>query len=224
MNLPMQTEQQRIGIYGGTFNPIHHGHLVAAQSAAEALALSSVVFVPSGTPPLKPCTELASAQHRLAMVQLAIAGNPLFSSDDHEVRGTGKSYTVDTMRHLAARYPAGTALFFIVGQDCAAKLHHWKGIAELQRLASFVRLNRAASANPADLAPDTPPLLDVSMPALELSSTLLRARLARGRPVSYLTPPAVADYIARHGLYRAASDTNTNTNTNTNTDIKEAAA
>lgn len=190
----------RIGIYGGTFNPIHHGHLIAAQSAAEALDLSEVIFVPSCIPPLKPCSDLASGIHRLAMVRLAVEGNPRFSVSDIEVRRDQKSYTVDTMRELAAVYP-DTRLFFLVGADCAPKLHQWKGIEELQRLVEFSVFNRPGATPAGALPPGTPALHHVAMPGLELSSTHLRARLAAGRPVHYLTPPAVEDYILRHRLY-----------------------
>jgi nicotinate-nucleotide adenylyltransferase len=196
---------QRIGIYGGTFNPIHHGHLLAAQTAGEALQLSKVIFVPSCIPPLKPCPDLASGEHRLAMTRLAIAGNPLFSLSDIEVRRQHRSYTIDTVRELAALQSGGTRLFFILGADCVPKLHHWKGIDELCQLVEFAAINRPGAARADAPPPGTPPLHHITMPALELSSSLLRARLAAGKPARYFTPPAVADYIARLGLYRPTS-------------------
>jgi nicotinate-nucleotide adenylyltransferase len=190
----------RIGIYGGTFNPIHNAHLCVARTALEALDLSRVIFVPAGTPPLKGSRQLIDGRQRLAMVRAAIAGNPAFSAIDFEIEREGKSFTIDTVRHLAGQYPPDAELFFILGDDCAAKLHHWKGIDELCRLVRFACISRTGVPLPAA----TPPLQMIAMPAMDISSSRLRERLRDGQPVRDLTPAAVADHIDRHHLYRAA--------------------
>jgi nicotinate-nucleotide adenylyltransferase len=191
---------RRIGIYGGTFNPIHNAHLLVAQTALESLNLDQVIFIPAGIPPLKGTHQLVSGEQRLAMVQLAIADNPNFLLDDFEVRrGDQKSFTIDTVRFLRSRHSDAVELFLILGDDCVSKLHHWKGIDELQRLVHFVCVNRLHIAAPAN----TPPLTKITMPTLPISSTQLRERIAAGQSVCNLTPAVVADYIERHGLYHA---------------------
>ncbi len=187
----------RIGLYGGTFNPVHQGHLLVAQTAFDALGLDEVVFIPAGEPPLKGNHQLVDGEHRLAMLNAAVADNPNFSVSDFEIRRPGRSFTIDTVRHFAHTSPAGTELFFILGDDCTAKLDRWKGIDELRQLVRFVNVDRLASS------PDTPDgdVLSLKMPTFGISSTLLRERLARKQSIRYLAPTPVIDYIRRHSLY-----------------------
>jgi len=201
----------RIGIYGGTFNPIHNAHLLVAQTAYESLHLDKVVFIPAGIPPLKGVHQLVSGEQRLAMVQLAIADNPNFELNDFEVRrGNQKSFTIDTVRFLVAQYPANTEFFLILGDDCVDKLHHWKGIDELRQLVQFVCVNRnKIPATKDELqtstvlnSSQTPPLTAVAMPTLAISSTYVRERLNAGKTVHYLVPTPVAQYLDQHALYR----------------------
>jgi len=191
----------RIGIYGGTFNPIHNGHLALAQAALERLGLQQVIFVPAGIPPLKSDVQLVSAEQRLQMVSLAISNHPGFSLCDFEVRRYEKSYTVDTVRYLTKQFDDTCEFFFILGDDCAANLHRWKGIDELCRLLQFVQVRRLGC----DLPEQTPTLLTLNMPTVAISSTLLRQRLRSQQAVDHLTPAPVAQYIQRHHLYRATA-------------------
>lgn len=198
-----------IGILGGTFNPVHMGHLIAAQSAAENYDLSKVLFVPCATPPHKGRSSLASTEHRLAMLEAAIEGNLRFEICDLEVRRDGPSYTIDTIRQLRRQYPR-CSLHFIIGADTLTELHMWKDIHELLTLCRFVTLARPGSPleqiNPGDLGLDPPwperLLKDVCRgQAISISSSDLRHRLAEGMAVRYLVPPEVEMYIVEHGLY-----------------------
>lgn len=206
----------RIGIYGGKFNPVHNAHLQVAQHALEQLKLDRLLFVPTGIPPLKAAAELVRGEHRLAMLRLAIAGQPGLIASDFEVLREQKSFTIDTVRHYVGEYPADTEFFFILGDDIAARLHHWKGIYELQRLVRFVSVGR--SVVPLPPGTSAPQKIDrglskvaaiatatMVMPAMPISSTQLRAKLRAGYSVRDLTPRAVVEYIERYGLYQAES-------------------
>ena len=191
----------RLGLFGGAFNPIHNGHLAAARAARDALALDTLLFIPSGTPPLKGDAGLAPASDRLEMIRRAIAGEPGFDVCDLEVSREGKSYTVDTVRALKAAWPADTEIIFLLGADCSGRLKRWKGIDELRQMVRFVILTR----NGDSAAEAERELARVKTPAIDLSSTLLRERLAAGGLVDEMTPPQVATYIAERGLYEAPS-------------------
>jgi len=191
----------RIGIYGGTFNPIHYGHLLLAQTALEKLALQQVIFVPSGIPPLKGIDQLVNAQQRLHMVSLAIASNPSFSLCDFEVVRPQKSYTIDTVHYLTKKFDDNCEFFFILGDDCAANLHRWKGITELCQLLQFVQVRRSGC----NLPEQTPALLTMEMETICVSSTLLRNCLLNHQEIDNLTPPAVVQYIQQHALYRSVT-------------------
>jgi nicotinate-nucleotide adenylyltransferase len=190
---------QRIGLYGGTFNPVHLAHLQVARTAQRSLDLDRVLFIPAGLPPLKGNAELADASHRLEMLRLALADEPEFDICDFEIKRHGKSFTLDTVRHLRQQHP-DDELFFILGDDCAAKLNQWKGIDELARLVTFACAPRLGTVQPVV----TPPVRTIEMPRVALSSTLIRQNLAAGMPVADWVPPAVAFHIERHRLYRAA--------------------
>jgi nicotinate-nucleotide adenylyltransferase len=186
-----------IGLLGGSFDPIHHGHLLVGQAAVEQLGLAELRFVPAGEQPFKRGRHAASAAQRAEMVALAIAGEPRFRLERAEVERTGPSYTVDTLRALRAREP-GTEFALLVGADAAAELPLWHEAAALPGLARIVVFERGGEAAPAS------PLVGgrIAVPALEVSATAIRARAAAGLSIRYWVPDAVAEYVARHGLYR----------------------
>ena len=188
----------RVGIFGGTFDPPHIGHLIAASDACEALGLDQLVFIPTGIQPLKAGKEATSAAHRLAMVQLMAAGDERFSVDSMEIDRGGLSFTVDTLRTLRQRWPAGTAdLIVLLGADAAAQFPQWKDPAAIQALAEVVVLTRGE-------APMVVPqgLRGVPTRRVDVSSTEIRERVKAGKPVRALVTDPVAAYIARAGLYR----------------------
>jgi nicotinate-nucleotide adenylyltransferase len=200
---------RRIGILGGTFNPIHVGHLILAQSAIEHFDLSSVLFIPCTAPPHKPSTHLVEGAHRLAMIEHAIEGNPAFEVSKKELQRTGVSYAVDTVAHLARSQPNVT-LFFIIGADMLAILHKWRSIYDLLALCRFVSFGRPGGA--AELTPEQIKL-DAPWPErllkdyrvgrqIDISSSEIRYRIAEGLSIRYLVTPEVEMYIAEHGLYR----------------------
>ncbi len=196
----------RIGIYGGSFDPIHIGHLAIAEEARTTLGLSGVAFVPAARQPLKGQAQGAS-DHRLNMVRLACAGNSAFSVDDLELRRPPPSYTIDTLLSFRQRHPPPDELWFIVGADAARELPRWHRAAEVVALAKLAIVGRPGFHldMPALLAA-LPALAGrytlIDGPRLDISSTELRARLAAGRTVRYLIPEEVRLYIAEHGLYR----------------------
>ena len=198
---------RRVGIMGGTFDPIHHGHLVAAQEAASALDLDRVIFIPVWQPPHKIEEPSASPEHRLCMVRLAVDANPRFEVSTIEIDHPGPSYTVETLRRLLQRDP-GLDLHFIVGMDSLAELPRWRDPADIVRLARIVALYRPGweTVDLGELARALPEsegrVSVVLMPELDISATELRERARAGRPIRYLVPDAVAAYIEEHGLYK----------------------
>jgi nicotinate-nucleotide adenylyltransferase len=193
MNMP---RRPRLGILGGSFNPIHHGHLIVATRMAEDLDLERVLLVPAAVAPLKDPGELAPARDRWEMLRRAIRGNPLFEACDLELRRGGVSYTVDTLRELHRRRPADYRL--ILGADAARLLPRWKEAAEVLRLA-----RPAVAARPGHgTVPGLPKKDIVEVPLLEISGTEIRDRVRRGLSIRYLVPDPVERYIRRRGLYR----------------------
>ncbi|HEX2187687.1 MAG TPA: nicotinate-nucleotide adenylyltransferase [Longimicrobiaceae bacterium] len=188
----------RIGVFGGTFDPPHHGHLVVAADVHAALELDRVVLVPSAAPPHKLDTVQAPAETRLEMVRAAVRGDDRFEVDDLELRRPGPSYTVDTLRALRDRCP-GAELFFVVGADNVPELGSWREPEEVVRLARIVAVARGCENIDAD-APF--PLLSVPVTRVEISATDVRRRVAEGRSIRYLVPDAVCAIVAREGLYR----------------------
>lgn len=186
----------KVGVFGGSFDPVHIGHLVVAECAAERLALDRVRFVPAGQQPLK-SGHHAGAEHRLAMVEAAIGDNPRFLVDPREARRSGPSYTVDTLRALAAEGP-GDALFLLLGADAAGELTAWHDAQDIAALATVVVLTRPGAAPPAH--PPDARVLEV--PGVDVSATQVRDAVRRGRSIRYLVPRAVEEYIVSHGLYR----------------------
>ena len=217
----------RIGLLGGTFNPVHNGHLAIARQTRGALMLDRVVLVPSGDPPHKPHQRLASAKDRYEMVRLAIASDPELSISDVEVRRSGASYSIDTVRLLQQEYGPETRLYFLIGLDAFLEIETWREPDTLLTLCSFVVLSRpgfsfqALAALPLiprlpetslrDLDEGRSSRLDVSvgaqsliclrLPPSHVSASEIRARIAQGASTANLLPPAVESYILQHHIY-----------------------
>lgn len=190
----------RLGVMGGTFDPVHHGHLVAASEAAAQFDLDEVVFVPTGQPSFKQDRDVTVAEHRYLMTVIATASNPRFTVSRVDVDRAGLTYTVDTLRDLRAQRPEAD-LYFITGADAVAQMLTWKDAAELFEMARFVAVSRPGHAlSVAGLPAGRIDVLEV--PALAISSTDVRARARAGKPVWYLVPDGVVQYIAKHRLYR----------------------
>ena len=205
-----------LGILGGTFDPIHIGHLAIAEEARESLSLERVLFVPTGVPVHKPGRPVSPAEHRVAMVAAAIADNPAFALSRAEVDRPGPSYAVDTLEALAAEIGAGGGepdLVFILSSEAYAGLPTWRRperILELCRMAVVPRPG-VEPIDPDAMARLVPGAdrrtIVIDGPRLAISGSVLRARVAAGRSIRYLVPDAVIDYIGDHGLYRTASST-----------------
>jgi nicotinate-nucleotide adenylyltransferase len=190
----------RLGIFGGTFNPIHLGHLLIAEDAASAFKLDRVVFIPSATPPHKRPRVLAAATDRLRMVKLAIQGNPRFACSDMEVRRGGASYSVETLRQLRGVMPRAQ-FYFIIGSDSLHELHKWKEAAALPGLCEFICVTRPGERVARTRLRKARVHRLTGHPA-DISSSDIRQRLARGGSVRYLVPEAVRRFLERHRLYR----------------------
>ncbi len=188
----------RLGVMGGTFDPIHYGHLVAASEAASAFGLDKVLFVPTGEPWQK--QTITDADHRLAMTKLAIAGNSLFEISTVDVLRAGPTYTIDTLREIHESNPEAD-IYFITGADSIAQIDSWKDSSQIWPLAHFVGVTRPGHSLevPKSAAGDVS-LLEI--PALAISSTDIRARVESGKPVDYLLPDSVIDYIHANNLYQ----------------------
>ena len=189
----------RIGVMGGTFDPIHHGHLVAASEVAQSFDLDEVIFVPTGQPWQK--EDVSLSEHRYLMTVIATASNPQFTVSRVDIDRSGPTYTIDTLRDLKAQRPDAD-LYFITGADAVAQILSWRDHDELWDLAHFVAVSRPGHV----LSTEGLPSEDVSqleIPALAISSTDCRDRVGRGHPVWYLVPDGVVQYIAKHHLYRS---------------------
>ncbi len=180
----------RIAIYGGSFDPIHHGHLILARDALERLKLDRVLFVPAAISPHKPGRRPAPAGLRREMIAAAIAGEPAFELDDCELSREGPSYSIDTAEYLRARFP-GATLLYLIGQDNVALLATWRRIEDLRELVEFVVFDRGADTAGEGLNR-----------RLDISATEIRQRVARMVSIRYLLPDAVRDIIERHQLYQ----------------------
>lgn len=187
----------RIGILGGTFDPIHLGHLRMAEVVREKMQLEKIFLVPTHIPPHKTFSGLASPKERLRMVRLAVKGNPFLSASDFEINRPGKSYSIETVRYFSKRFP-GAKIFFIIGADSLATLGEWKDISEILRLARFVVLNR-----PGDFAkPSAIKYSTVQMQGMDISSSNIRALVKQRKSIRYLVPEAVNQFILKSNLYR----------------------
>jgi len=191
---------RRVGIMGGTFDPIHHGHLVAASEVADRFSLDEVVFVPTGRPWQKD-EAVSSPEDRYLMTVIATASNPRFTTSRVDIDREGPTYTVDTLRDLRAVYGPEAQLFFITGADALAKILSWKEAEEIFAHAHLVGVTRPGFVLSDDhLPPASVSLIEV--PAMAISSTACRERVAAGHPVWYLVPDGVVQYIAKRRLYR----------------------
>ena len=184
---------------GGTFDPIHHGHLVAASEVQHLLGLDEVVFVPTGQPWQKSQRKVAPAEHRYLMTVIATASNPRFSVSRVDIDRDGPTFTIDTLRDLHAQRP-DAQLFFITGADALAQILSWKDAGELGELAHFVGVTRPGHRLSRDGLPGAQVTL-TEVPAMAISSTNCRERTSRGEPIWYLVPDGVVQYIAKHRLY-----------------------
>jgi nicotinate-nucleotide adenylyltransferase len=190
---------QRVGIMGGTFDPIHHGHLVAASEVESLFGLDEVIFVPTGEPWQKSDRRVSPAEHRYLMTVIATASNPRFWVSRVDIDRAGPTYTIDTIRDIAAQRP-GAELFFITGADALAQILSWKDAADALKLARFIGVTRPGyDLSDEHLPTDSVTLLDV--PAMAISSSDVRDRVGAGRPVWYLVPDGVVQYINKHALY-----------------------
>ena len=194
----------RLGILGGTFDPIHVGHLVAASEAMHHFGLDRVVLVPAGRPWQK--SEFSDAEDRLMMTTLAAATHPRLSVSRLEIDRKGPTYTVDTLEALRSGFP-GSELFLIVGADVAVELKTWHRVGDIASLATVIAVTRSGSDLTAlPTAPELPDVQVMEMPALDVSSTDIRRRVATGAPIDHLVPADVVAYIREHGLYAGARE------------------
>jgi len=196
-----------IGILGGTFDPIHRGHLVIAEEVKNRLGLAEVLFIPAGQPLLKTTSSISAVEHRVQMTRLAIADKPYFKLSTVDIDRTGPSYTVETVAQLKKQYGAGDRLFFIVGWDSLSQLPRWKNPDQLISMCRLVAVPRPGFSPP-DIT-----LLEATIPGLsqniislditrvDVSSSQVRDRVSRGLPVDHLVPEPVERYIREHGLY-----------------------
>lgn len=187
----------KIGILGGTFNPIHLGHLILAEEARERLELDKVIFVPTYLPPHKDATSIVAASARFEMIELAIRGNAAFGVSDSEIRRRGASYTIDTLREFQKEYRRDT-LYFVIGSDLLTYLDGWKDLNEIVKMCTFIAATRPGY--PLEKIPSN--IQTMPIRAVDISGFEIRSRVGEGRSVRYLVPDAVHQYILERGLYR----------------------
>ncbi|GAA1822758.1 nicotinate-nucleotide adenylyltransferase [Luedemannella flava] len=192
---------RRVGIMGGTFDPVHHGHLVAASEVASRFVLDEVVFVPAGQPWQKAGATVSPAEDRYLMTVIATASNPRFRVSRVDIDRPGPTYAVDTLRDLRAEYGPDVELFFITGADALSRILSWREPEHLFELAHFIGVTRPGFELSDDHLPEDAVSL-IEVPAMSISSTACRARVAIGDPVWYLVPDGVVQYIAKRHLYR----------------------
>jgi len=197
----------RIGVLGGTFDPVHNGHLKVAEETSTRLNLSGVIWIPAGQPPLKTDQALAPAEHRLRMLHLAINGSPHFTVSTIEMERAGASYTVDTIAELREQVAAGDELFFILGWDSLARLPEWREPSRLLTMCSLVAVPRPGCPPPElgaleeSIPGISPRVVLMDKPRIGISSTEIRDRIARNRSIHCLVPEPVGHYIKKHKLY-----------------------
>lgn len=204
------TREYRLGIMGGTFDPIHHGHLVAAEAAFDMLELDLVVFMPAGSPAFKQDKQVSSGEDRYAMTLLATSDNPHFVASRFEVDREGITYTAETLTLLRHLYPDNVSFYFITGADAIAEVLKWRDAATIARLAHLVGATRPgydlqAAQQAFEASPYDFDVTYLEIPALAISSSYLRGRVKEGKSLRYLTPDVVTGYIHKHGLYGVQS-------------------
>jgi len=196
---------KRLGVMGGTFDPIHYGHLVTAEGALVRFALDSVLFVPTGQPWMKEARDVTPAEHRYLMTVIATSSNPRFHVSRIEIERQGSTYTVDTLRDLSEEYGSGTELYFITGADAVLEIFHWKDPEEILGLAHVIAATRPGydiATFEAEAPTRHPHITVLDVPALAISSTDIRERVRHGEPIRYLVPDGVQTYIEKWELYR----------------------
>lgn len=194
---------------GGTFDPIHYGHLVTAEEARHQFKMSRVIFIPAGKPPHKTRKNISAPQHRLEMTWRSVGSNPHFTVSDLEIKREGPSYTIDTVQAMREQY-RGWEVFFITGADAVLEILTWRKVDQLLQKCCFVAATRPGfrleslgeklARLPAEC---TARIKTLEVPALAISSTDIRRRVREGRPIKYLLPEATEEYIYRHGLYKS---------------------
>lgn len=202
-------EITRMGIMGGTFNPIHLGHLMIAEEARQTFHLDKILFVPSYVTPNKQVSGATAAQ-RLEMTRLAVADNPCFAVSDIEIKRQGRSYTVDTLREIKELYGPSYILYFISGTDTIQDLPNWHRPEEILSLCQFVGATRPDGSQSIGQVIDHfgelgKHILKLTVPTMQISSTELRRRIANGQSVRYMMPPAVVEYIRKNGVYQCTT-------------------
>lgn len=200
----MKMNSYTLGVMGGTFNPIHHGHLVAAEIIRDEFKLKEVLFLPSGKPPHKENDEIVSPEHRWIMTLLAVTGNERFSVSTIEIKRGGESYTRDSLLELKKLYGNGTETYFITGADAIADISTWHRTEDLPKLAKFIAVSRPGyklDLEKIDSRFRKSTFL-MEIPALVISSTDIRNRIRKGKTIKYLVPEAVERYIYKHRLYQ----------------------
>jgi nicotinate-nucleotide adenylyltransferase len=203
-----QGHRYRLGVMGGTFDPIHHGHLVAASEVASRFALDEVVFVPTGRPWQKEAKEVSEPEDRYLMTVIATASNPRFTVSRIDIDRPGPTYTIDTLHDLRTERGDDVDFYFITGADALAQILTWRGVEELFDLAHFVGVTRPGhdlAVPPVGQVPDGRLTL-MEVPALSISSTACRERVSAGEPIWYLVPDGIVQYIAKRGLYQPDDD------------------
>jgi nicotinate-nucleotide adenylyltransferase len=201
----MATMDRRLGVMGGTFDPIHYGHLVTAEEALHQFDLDEVLFVPTGQPWMKEHEKVSPSEDRYLMTVIATASNPRFRVSRMEVDRHGPTYAVDTLRGLQSDLGDDASLFFITGADAIVEIFQWKEPQELFDLAHFIAATRPGydiASFEAHAETHHPGITVMNIPALAISSTDVRARVAEGRPIRYLVPEGVNSYVQKAGLYR----------------------
>jgi nicotinate-nucleotide adenylyltransferase len=200
MAYSLDPRTKRLGIMGGTFDPIHNGHLVAASEVAHRFNLDQVLFVPTGQPWQKEDHKVTAAEHRYLMTVIATAPDPRFEVSRVDIERPGPTFTVDTLKDLRVQYGAELEMFFITGADALSKILTWRDHEQVVEMAHLVGVTRPGHnlKNPG-LPPEAITLIEI--PALAISSTDVRARVARGEPIRYLVPDGVAFHIQKHSLY-----------------------
>jgi nicotinate-nucleotide adenylyltransferase len=197
----------KIGVFGGTFDPVHRGHLLIAEEARESLSLSEVIFMPAGQPLLKPPYPITPAEHRLEMLRLAVGDRPHLKVSTMEIERSGPSYTVDTIAGLREQYRRRDELFFIMGWDSLAQLESWREPSRIIRMCRLVAAPRPGCQKPdlaaleAGIPGISPRVIFLERPRVDISASAIRELAAQGMSLSHLVPEPVAEYIKQHKLY-----------------------
>jgi len=197
----------KIGVLGGTFDPVHLGHIIMAEAARKSLGLTEVLLVPAGQPMTRSNERIASAEHRLRMLHLAVAGSPYLKVSTIETERPGPSFTVDTIAELRRKYGEKNEIFFILGWDSLAQLPIWRDPARIINMCTLVAVPRPGWPQPSlkALEKDIPGIskrvVFLDSPRVDISATVIREKVARGESIDHLVPGPVADYIKKHGLY-----------------------